>query len=232
MKTVDELRCIYNSKNYEYPNNSSCNFAVFADGAWYPFINGKLSNPLDPITLLESMLAIAGPSGSVSPMALPIDKLLMTCTVATEIREKSPVFITKCNSGAPKTLLVDGKVVILGDKAKKDGLMLSILSSQIAGDSYDQSSVDAWKSLGFIKPRILKVKRKGGWFESSQRPERVWRTYTIDGGYPVMEVKVIDGEDGIRIEYGFDNTPSREVFRKFMTTPKYVWQDKGEKNED
>jgi hypothetical protein len=165
-------------------------------------------------------------------MALPIDKLLMTCTVATEIREKSPVFITKCNSGAPKTLLVDGKVVILGDKAKKDGLMLSILSSQIAGDSYDQSSVDAWKSLGFIKPRILKVKCKGGWHESSQRPERVWRTYTIDGGYPVMEVKVIDGEDGIRIEYGFDNTPNREVFRKFMTTPKYVWQDKGEKNED
>lgn len=232
MKTVDELRCIYNSKNYEYPNNSSCNFAVFADGAWYPFINGKLSNPLDPITLLESMLAIAGPSGSVSPMALPIDKLLMTCTVATEIREKSPVFITKCNSGAPKTLLVDGKVVILGDKAKKDGLMLSILSSQIAGDSYNQSSVDAWKSLGFNKPRILKVKCKGGWHESEQRNEKVWRTYTIDDKYPVMEVQVIDSEDGFRIKYGFDNTPNREVFRKFMTTPKYVWQDKGEKDED
>jgi hypothetical protein len=232
MKTVDELRCIYNSKNYGYPNNSDCNFAVFADGAWYPFINGKLSNPLDPITLLESMLAIAGPSGSASPMTMPIDRLLMTCTVATEIREKSPVFITKCNSGAPKTLLVDGKVVILGDKAKKDGLMLSILSSQIAGDSYDQSSVDAWKSLGFTRPRILRVKCKKGWFESEQRNEKVWRTYTIDGGHPVTEVQIVDSEDGFRIKYGLYNASRGEVFRKFMATPKYVWQDKEDKYED
>lgn len=231
MKTVDELRCIYNSKNYGYPNNSDCNFAVFADGAWYPFINGKLSNPLDPITLLESMLAIAGPSDSASPMTMPIDKLLMTCTVATEIRDKSPAFITKCNSGAPKTLLVDGKVVILGDMAKKDGLMLGILSSQIAGDSYDQSSVDAWKSLGFTRPRILRVKCKKGWFESEQRNEKVWRTYTIDGGHPVTEVQIVDSEDGFRIKYGLYNASRSEVFRKFMATPKYVWQDKEDKYE-
>lgn len=229
MKTVDELLSIYNSKNYGYPNSNSRNFAVFADGAWYPFINGKFSNPLDPATLLEGMLAIAGQSGSISPMAQPIDVLLRTCAVATEIREKSPVFITKCNSGAPKTLLVDGKVVILGDMAKKDGLMLSILSSQIAGHSYDQSSVEAWKSLGFNRPRVLNVKFKGGWHESEQRPERVWRTYTIDGAYPIMGVRIVDSEDGIRIEYRLD---SNDTFRKFMTTPKYVWQDKGEKDED
>ena len=229
MKTADELRCIYHSKDYTYPSHSCSNYVVFADGSWYPFIEGKLSNPLDPITLLVGMLHLVGPSGSVSALAAPIDKLLRTCAVATSIRNRKPTFITKCNSGAPKTLLVDGEVIILGDRAKKDGLMLSILSSQIAGDSYNQSAVRAWKELGFSRPRVVDVDSSIGRIEGSLREVT---EYTIKGWYPVNKVTIAYTGNGVQVFYDYVEGEKTNNTRKFMSTPKYAWQDKGEAYED
>lgn len=231
MKTVKELLDIYKSKDYRFPNHNDSDFVVFADGSWYPFINGHFSNPLNPSILLKAMLGLV-PNGSITTMAGPIDMILRTCERATEIRNKKHTYITTYPTGAPKTMFVEGDdVVILGDDAKKKGLKLSILTSQIAGDKYDQSKVPAWNEYGFSHPTILDVTVERDYCDKDNTAQHI---YTIKGHCTVNRITIIDREeeDGMRVSYDAYELHPNHDSKLIITSPKYVWQDKEEKDED
>lgn len=231
MKTVNELRRIYKSKCYGLPNHNDSDFAVYADGCWYPFISGHFSNPLDPSTLLQAMLGLV-PNGAITEMADPIERILRTCERATEIRNKPHSYVNTYSNGAPRTILIEGKdAVILGDDAKEKGLTLSILASQIAGDRYDQSKIPVWNEYGFSHPTILDVTVERDFFDKDNTAQHI---YTIRGRCIVNRITITDREeeDGVRVSYdAYDLQPDLDS-KDIITSPKYVWQDKGEKDED
>lgn len=147
-------------------------------GGLYPFRNGKLINPLDPVNLLLCWPVLNGYDENEG-----FERILSTMLAVTRFRKKKYTVLTRYKSGAARTIkLEDGtdNIIILGDHAKQNSLCLPILSTQLS-DEYRQDGIEVWKSLGFRTPPHY------GIFMTEQ-------TYGVDGG---KGSRLLDGTDEV-----------------------------------
>lgn len=222
-------------------------------GAWYPFDPKGMLNPLDPVNLILCW-PLPEEEGEVDD---DFESVLNTMLEVTRFRKCGFSVITKYKSGAARTIkLADGSdtVIILGDYAKEHRLLLSILSTQLS-ESYDQSTIELWKSLGFRTPPhygIFKTENTyslDGWQGSSLLSGSKTITYfnIIGGGKKVVvkktyddaEVQEISDSDDRDWDYGsiehtaynvsvtpFSGGPTLKAAPFHSTTPKFKWEDK------
>ena len=223
---------------------------VILNGQAYPFLGTKMLNPLDPVVLLCSICQADDNDGSNEV----IDWARRICNTVQEawrIRSSGYSIVTRYKSGAPRVVLdaVTNKVIILGEHCAQKGLILPILSTQLADAEYRQDSVDAWKERGFVAPPKYDVHHTtSSWDDPDIGPEYTWKRRTLEtwtfGGYhfsiireeaEVMEVSDSDRRDFdyeciedeyFRIEKQESKIPSK------TERPEYVWQDKGVTDED
>lgn len=216
------------------------------NGSLYPFRNGKMLNPLDPVELLCCM------GSSCDDIAIETaKKICRTVDRAYELRRDGYSIITRYKSGAPKAILEnkENNVLILGDLAKKENLLLPILSAQLADEQYDQSSVDAWKERGFKTPRKYDIVDKTSYVmsdvsEELDAVESQVSNYKF-GGICVSfyhtegEVREVSDDEDRDWDYGYVEDDYMEILREAPDPipnkteyPKFVWQDKGVENED
>lgn len=219
---------------------------VSYNGSLYPFRDGKMFNPLDPMNLL-TCLGDLGDDDGAEAMAVA-RQICETLREATELRKIGFDIVTKYKSGATKVILqhATDNVIILGELAKQKGLILPILSVQLSDGEYDQSSIDVWKERGFTTPPKYSVTLETGSYNyddyneyGPRHVDRELTNYHI-GDYIISfiheegeEAEVSDDEDRDWDYVGFD----RELWYVFKDVPeripqkterpKYVWQDKG-----
>lgn len=221
-------------------------FVMSYNGSLYPFFNGKMLNPLDPVELLCCM-----GSGYDERAFKTAEKICHTVDMASKLRENGYTIITRYKSGAPKAILESktNNVLILGDLAKKENILLPILSTQLADEHYDQSSVDAWKERGFKAPRKYAIVEKTS--DVDQRKSGEWdeiESKTLSykfGGICVSfthtegERREVSEDENRDWDYEYIKTDSLWISREEPNRipnktehPKFVWQDKGVENED
>lgn len=228
-------------------------FVMEYSGAWYPFVDTGMINPLDPVNLLLCWCTAEGFGDEDSGF----ETVLNTMLAVTEIRKAGFSIVTRYKSGAARTVRLDDgtdKVIILGDYAKEKGLLLPILSTQLS-DKYDQSLIPLWKSLGFTTPPHY-----GTCINENTYTVDGWHgEYLLDGSDTVTYYNIIGGGKKITIkktyrdtliqtvsddsdrdwDYGsFEGTRYEIKVEPFQekpvlkskpfhkTTPDYVWQDK------
>lgn len=224
-------------------------------GAWYPFDAKGMLNPLDPVNLILCW-PLPEEEGEVDE---DFESVLNTMLAVTQFRKKGFEVVTKYKSGAARTIkLADGSdtVVILGDYAKGHKLLLPILSTQLS-ESYDQSAIELWKSLGFRTPPhygICKTENTynvDGWQGASLLSgDKTITYYNIIGGgkkvvvkktYVEAEVQEISDDGDRDWDFGYvehaeyhvtvtpiSNTPSLKAAPFRSTTPQFVWEDKND----
>lgn len=225
---------------------------VMMDGCMYPFHGERMTNPLDPVELLISVPHGGRDYDSDNTHELScVNRILSTLEVACDLRKRGFTVITKYKNGAPKTILMkdDDKVLILGDLAKQQNLILHILSTQIAED-YDQSVIPCWKERGFRTPPkywINKVENEYVTDNAFAYGEQSVTYYNVKGPDGEVTVKLVyyEGtsmevsddddrcfdEEAETYEY-FEVTDKRIKTTPFhRSTPSYVWQDKGDADE-
>jgi hypothetical protein len=222
-------------------------------GALYPFDTKGLRNPLDPINLVLCW-PLPDEEGEEDT---EFESVLETMVAVTQFRKKGFHVLTRYKSGAARTIqLLDGSdsVVILGDYAKDNNLLLPILSTQLS-DEYDQTSIDLWKELGFKTPsqyytyKVEKTYGVDGWHGTSLlEGEKNVTYYNILGGGKKVTVKKVhvDAEeqevsdsDDRDWDYGHvehfsyevkvsacTDKPTLKTKPFHSTTPKYTWEDK------
>jgi len=233
-------------------------FAVICDGNIYPFrktraVGGekpsvKMLNPLDPVVLL-SCLDRTNPE--CLDMALEICETLME---VSSIRRKGYTIATRYKSGAPRAIIEKdtNNVIILGDRAKRMCIMLPILSTQLADDSYDQANISVWKERGFKTPLKYSIEHSHGEYaveegewQSTRNVDRTVDSYRI-GNISVCFVHVEgettdvtededagDGRKWFQENYFYvDEVHEEESVPSKTERPYYIWQDKGAKDED
>ena len=221
-------------------------FVMSYNGSLYPFCNGKMLNPLDPVELLCCL-----GSGHDDRAIETAMKICRTVDRAFELRKDGYSIITRYKSGAPKAILENktNNVLILGDLAKKENLLLPILSTQLADEQYDQSSVDAWKERGFKTPRKYDIVDKtcnvnqwegGDWDEVEYQESR----YKIDDicvsfTHTERERREVSEDENRDWDYEYVEDDYMEIYREAPDPipnktehPKFVWQDKGVESED
>ena len=221
-------------------------FVMSYNGSLYPFCNGKMLNPLDPVELLCCM-----DSGYDDRAIETAKKICRTVYMASKLRKEGYTIITRYKSGAPKTILESktDNVLILGDLAKKENLLLPILSTQLADEQYDQSSVDAWKERGFKTPRKYDIVDKtsyvmSGAGEDLDEVESQVTNYKF-GGICVSfvhaegESRTVSDDQDRDWDYEHFEDDYMEIYREAPDPipnktehPKFVWQDKGVESED
>lgn len=216
------------------------------NGSLYPFRNGKMLNPLDPVELLCCL-----GSGHDDRAIETAMKICRTVDRAFELRKDGYSIITRYKSGAPKAILENktNNVLILGDLAKKENLLLPILSTQLADEQYDQSSVDAWKERGFKTPRKYDIVDKacnvnqwegGNWDEVEYQELRykiddicVSFTHTERERREVSEDENRDWDyEYVEDDYLGISQEAPDPIPNKTEHPKFVWQDKGVESED
>lgn len=232
-------------------------FAVICDGNIYPFIKTrtfgaespsvKMLNPLDPIVLL-SCLDQTNPE--CIDMALRICETLLE---VSKIKRKGYTIATRYKSGAPRAVVEKdtNNIIILGDRAKRMGIMLPILSTQLADDSYDQANVSVWKEHGFNTPPKYPIEHAHGTYavEEGERSDTYNVDRTIDSykignivvcfvheegemaGVPACEHNDVDVEC-FQMDYFYVHEVHEESTPSKTERPQYVWQDKGVTDED
>lgn len=214
--------------------NISC--IVEDDGSFFPVVDGRLANPLDP----ESYITVFRRNDRyrTSNAVELLDKVLCTCEHAYKFRKAGFEVVTYSTAGVPKVIKSEGIVHILGDYSKKNNLIYPILCVQLSDSTYDQSKSDAWYKYKFTTPDKIDVAS-----ESDSKPvrghlgadEQYKTVYTLNAdGYVNQEKIIINmfeqftsrGRD-VDYEVGFysEEKPKKKVVAK-KTTPDFVWQDK------
>lgn len=223
---------------------------VILKGQAYPFLGTKMLNPLDPVELLCSICQVDenDESDEVVHWARCICN---TVQEAWRIRRSGYSIITRYKSGAPRVVLdaVTNNVIILGELCSKKGLILPILSTQLADAEYRQDNVAVWKERGFVAPPKYDVHHNvSSWDDPDIEPECSWKRRTLEtwefGGYRFSIIKVeaelMDVSDSDSRDFDYEGVED-EYFRLEKEEPKvpskterpeYVWQDKGVTNED
>ena len=221
-------------------------FVMSYNGSLYPFCNGAMLNPLDPVVLLSCI-----GSGHDDRAIETAMKICRTVDRAFELRKDGYSIITRYKSGAPKAILENktNNVLILGDLAKKENILLPILSTQLADEQYDQSGVDAWKERGFKTPRKYDIVEKtsdvkSGVSEDFDEIETQVLNYKF-GGICVSfvhtegERRVVSDDKDRDWDYEYVEDDYMEISREASDQipnktecPKFVWQDKGVESED
>ena len=179
---------------------------VCTDGAMYPIWAGRIQNPLDPRQLLRCMPEVGYGHAA--------KQVLDTCLAATQfLKAKDFAIIEKTKSGAARVIKANKQVHILGEVARRNGYIYPLLCTQLADETYDQANIEAWAKRGFHTPEKLDVVFTGtdglGHY-SYETPE-----YVYDVNYCTACFKA-----------------TRKMPKYSTTTPKFVWQDKGESDED
>ena len=220
---------------------------IYHNGYLYPFRGGKMVNPLDPMNIILCMEIIKEFDSKDSKF---IRQVCDTVLKANEIRKAGYSIITRYKSGAPKAVLDStNNVIILGELAKSNKLILPILSTQLSDGSYDQSSIAVWKERGFRTPAKYTAEfSHSEWSGDSGEfgqdyTSRTSDSYTI-GDYIVSFVEEektvteINDSDGPDLDYsGWSRsfvTIERAVESSLSKTerPEFVWQDRGVDDED
>lgn len=229
-------------------------FVMKYSGSFYPFVDTKMINPLDPVNLLLCW----GREDGFGDKDSGFESVLDTMLAVTEIRKAGFSVVTRYKSGAVRTVKLDDgtdKVIILGEYAKEKGLLLPILSTQLS-DKYDQSLISLWKSLGFTTPPYYGICSNestypvDGWHgENLLDGSDTVTYYNIIGGGRKITVKktcrdaltqtVSDDADRdwdygniegtkyeIKVEPFHEGKPVLKSAPFHKTTPDYVWQDK------
>lgn len=216
---------------------SSISCIVEDDGCFFPVVDGRLANPLDP----ESYISVFRrnemyrKSGSVELL----DKVLTTCEHATKFRNAGFEVVTYSTTGVPKVIKSEGIVYILGDYSKKNNLIYPILCVQLSDSTYDQSKSDAWSAYKFTTPEKIDTVSE---FDSHPvrghlgADERYKTVYTLNADGYVNQVKIIvnmfeqftsRGRDvDYEVDFYSEEKPRKKRVVVKKTTPDFVWQDK------
>ena len=215
--------------------NISC--IVEDDGSFFPVVDGRLANPLDP----ESYITIfrRNERYRTSSAVELLGKVLCTCRHASKFRKAGFDVITYSTAGVPKVIKSEGIVHILGDYSKKNDLIYPILCVQLSDSTYDQSKSDAWSAYKFATPDKIDTVSE---FDSHPvrghlgADERSSTTYTLNSDkYVNQEIITIHTKDeftsrGLYTDYevtfDFKEKPKKKKAVARKTTPDYVWQDK------
>lgn len=217
--------------------NVSC--IVEDNGCYFPVVDGRLANPLDPESYINVFRRNENYRKSCKVPLL--EKVLDTCWHASRFRDAGFEVVTYSTPGVPKVIKSEGLVYILGDYSKKNNLIYPLLCIQLSDNTYDQSKSDAWASFKFRTPSKINVLVDAEWepdrgFLGADDSARC--TYTLNSdAYESQRLVTIYSDDhftahGLEVTYEacFDTKPKpkkRKVVAK-KTTPDYIWQDKGE----
>lgn len=155
---------------------------VVLDGQVYPFWCKNMRNPLDPRELLYSICK-EGSNNANADVVYWARKILNTVREANKIRNSGYSIVTKYKSGSPKAILetATDNIIILGELCARKGLILPILSVQLADDDYKQGNVDVWRKKDFRSPvRYPCDYSKNSWENDGMGPDRTWKRRTIE----------------------------------------------------
>lgn len=219
--------------------NISC--IIEDDGGFFPVVDGRLANPLDP----ESYITVFRRNHRyrTSSAAELLDKVLCTCKHASKFRNAGFEVITYSTPGVPKVIKSEGVVHILGDYSKKNNLIYPIFCVQLSDSAYDQSKSKAWSVYKFTTPDKIDVVSE---FDSHPvrghlgADECSRTTYTLNADkYVNQNIITIHTRDeftsrGCDTDYEvtFDikekPQPKKRKAIARKTTPDFVWQDKGD----
>lgn len=221
-------------------------FVMSYNGSLYPFCNGVMLNPLDPVVLLSCI-----GSGHDDRAIETAMKICRTVDMASKLRKEGYTIITRYKSGAPKAILESktNNVLILGDFAKKENILLPILSTQLADEQYDQSGVDVWKERGFKTPRKYDIVKKtsdvkSGVSEYLDEIETQVLNYKfgdicVSFVHTKGERRVVSDDEDRDWDYEYSEDDYMKISREASDQipnkteyPKFVWQDKGVESED
>lgn len=239
-----------------YGNGENYHRLIISNGQIYPFLGGKMLNPLDPVALLCSICQV-GENDDTDEVIDWATRICKTVEEAYKIRSRGYSIVTRQKSGAPRVILdsVTNNVIILGELCSKKGLILHILSTQLADDNYRQDNIAVWKERGFETPQKYDVSHSvSTWDDPDVGMDYTWRQRTLEswtfGGYcfsiikeeaEMMEVSSRDDRDfdyeGVeeeyfRIEYSEDRKRNASTVPNKTERPEFVWQDKGVNDED
>lgn len=241
----DDVTCIGNPFN----TNEGLRSLLLLDGHVYPFIDTHMLNPLDPVALLLSIVGVGENTGDDKAMEWA-SKICRTVHEAWRIRKSGYSIVTRYKSGSPRVVLdkVTNKVIILGELASSKNLILSILSTQLSDNGYEQSNVEAWKERGFTTPEKYDVSYcTSTWEDPNPGFGYIYKTRTLKswhfGGYGFYfikeesEVEEVSNDNNRDFDYeGAEHEYFRIEKDKEQETcgapgkterPHYVWQDKG-----
>lgn len=227
-------------------------FVMKYSGGLYPFHEGKLLNPLDPLNLILSWEIINDDTGleDGSDEDREFERVLDTMLAVTRFRKCKYEIVTRYKSGAARAIrLLDGsdKVVILGDYAKDNGgLILPILSTQLS-DNYRQEDTPAWKEFGFRTPPHYGICT----FEQAYRVEGIHDIDVLEGTDEVTYYDIIGGGKKVVVKKVHRDAERQEISDSedrdwdygwvegtaysikvskdpayHPTTPNFVWEDK------
>lgn len=219
--------------------NISC--IVEDDGSFFPVVDGRLANPLDP----ESYISVfrRNERYRTSNAVELLDKVLCTCEHASKFRKSGFEVVTYSTTGVPKVIKSEGIVHILGDYSKKNNLLYPILCVQLSDSTYDQSKSEAWSKYKFTTPKKIDTVS-----EFNSHPVRGHlgadecssTTYTLNSDeYVNQEIITIHTRDeytsrgrdtDYEVRFGLKEKPKKRKVVARKTTPDYIWQDNGERN--
>lgn len=255
MKTDEE---IFNDADTDIGNpfetKEGLRSLLLSNGHAYPFIGKRMLNPLDPVTLLLSIVEVDENTDDDRAMEWAY-RICRTVHEAWRIRKSGYSIVTRYKSGAPRVVLdkVTNKVIILGELASSNRLILPILSTQLADNGYEQANVEAWKERGFTTPEKYDVRyRTSTWEDPDPGFGYNYKTRTLEswhfGGYGFYFIKeeaevaeVSDDGDrdfdyeGVEHEYfriEKDNAKETGGVPGKTERPQFIWQDKGVTDED
>ena len=215
--------------------NISC--IVEDDGSFFPVVDGRLANPLDP----ESYISVfrRNEQYRTSNAAELLDKVLCTCEHAYKFRKAGFEVVTYSTTGVPKVIKSEGIVHILGDYSKKNNLIYPILCVQLSDSTYDQSKSEAWSKYKFTTPDKIDTVSE---FDSKPvrghlgADECSSTTYTLNAdkyvNQNIVTIHVSDeftsrGRDtDYEVTFSCKEKPKKRKAVARKTTPDYVWQDK------
>lgn len=218
------------------------NCIVEDDGSFFPVVNGQLANPLDP----ESYITVfrRNERYRTSNAVELLDKVLCTCEHAYKFRKAGFEVVTYSTTGVPKVIKSEGIVHILGDYSKKNNLIYPILCVQLSDSTYDQSKSEAWSKYKFTTPDKIDTVSE---FDSKPvrghlgADERSSTTYTLNAdkyvNQNIVTIHVSDeftsrGRDtDYEVTFSCKEKPKKKKTVAKKTTPDYVWEDKGGKDD-
>lgn len=218
MKSEEEL--LREAEKY-YDTNGP--FLLLSEGYLFPFKGKKLQNPLDPAELVKASKV------STYEAQSRLSAVIHTCVEATMLRDKGYKILARGNSGCPRVIDVNGFVIILPDYASKKGLYLPMLSTQLADNVWVQNKVKPWDAYGFTNPEKIDVREISHKSHDRWDTERSTTVYSFGKNHTLTVEWISEGlRHGCDTYYNFFLSPKAGVS---PTTPKYVWQDKGEEDD-
>lgn len=155
---------------------------IVLNGQLYPFWRKYMRNPLDPLTLLDSICKL-GSNNESADTVYWARKILNTVREANKIRNSGYSIVTKYKSGSPRAIIdtSTNNVIILGELCTRKGLILPILSVQLSDNDYRQENVEVWRKRGFSAPLRYDCEySKNSWENDGSGPDRTWKRRTIE----------------------------------------------------